>query len=330
MRSYTAILVAVLFALLSGCNCGVPVESSVQDASVPACDPGCQAGFTCEAASLTCVKALREGQVCEKDAEGKPVEGACEQGLACGVVGTLKRCSKDCTSADGARICGAARQCFSRPGGSGSSNGFCGTAAAEGQPCGDIELLKCTGGSLVCINAGGDTLGQCFKVCDPTTADPNPDCAQGQSCADLFPSDPTRGVCLVPAGSFPTKCDYATLAYCGRGEACVRPGDESWGYCHDRCSAPADCTGGLVCATPSTGLEICVAAVARCEGADPSTCAECTATKDEYCGPEDVCVRLTQASTEYLVCKQDCTATKTCAKGACSALTGTDRFACLE
>lgn len=327
-----ALLTACLGAALAmpGCNCGEHTEPATSDASVPTCDPPCGDGLTCEASTLTCVKALHEGQVCEKDAAGNAVEGACVAGLSCGLVGTLKRCSKDCTSTDYQKVCGSARQCFNRPGTTGSSGGFCATAAAEGQSCGDVELLKCVGKDLVCINGGGDTLGQCFKLCDPTSADPNPACATGQSCSDLFPDDPTRGVCLVPVAGYPEKCDYATLAYCGRGEACVRPGDDSWGYCHDRCSAPGDCTGGQVCSSPSTGLNICVAAVARCAGSDPKGCPACAAAQDAYCGPDDICVRLTKDAVEYVVCKQDCTATKTCAAGTCTALTGTARFACLE
>ncbi|MGC4115708.1 MAG: hypothetical protein QM765_14120 [Myxococcales bacterium] len=330
MNARTLLGLALAAGLVfSGCNCGEPVDNPAADASLPKCDPVCGDGQVCEASSLTCVKALHEGQVCEKDATGNTVEGACDTGLVCGLVGTLKRCSKDCTFTDAPKICGSARQCFSRPGGTSSSRGFCATAAAKGQACGDIELLKCVGANLTCINAGGDELGKCFLICDATTPDPNPDCATGESCADLFPDDPTRGACLVPAASYPAKCDYATLTYCGRGEACVRPGEDSWGYCHDRCGTSADCSGGQVCATPSTGLKICVDAVARCDAADPATCAECTADKDEYCGPEDICVRLSGGATEYPVCKQDCTGAKACAKGTCSPLTGTDRSACL-
>jgi len=321
---------------LGGCNCSEPVDELYPDASAVRCELSCDAGSTCVAvtgpgadASLACVPTLREGQVCGEAAGGSPVEGVCESGLSCGPVGALERCSRDCTAADAAEVCGAARQCFARPGGAGGA-GFCGTAAGKGQACGDAELRKCTGSSLVCLNAGGDTLGKCFRLCDSTAADPNPACEAGESCADLFPDDPALGVCVVPVAGYPARCDYATLDYCGRGEAGVRPGEGSWGYCHDRCGTSADCAGGQQCASPSAGLQICVSPVARCDGSDPSACPECAAASDEYCGPGDICVRLAKETVEYLVCKQDCTATKTCARGTCSALTGTDRFACLE
>lgn len=325
-RSSLALLLLAL-GPAAACNCGAvsPNIPGADAGTPPECSPACATGMACDPATLTCVPALLEGALCGTVADGGVVEGVCAPGLSCGPVGSQKRCSKDCSAADAAKICGEARKCFARPGGS-AATGYCGSAATEGQPCADSQLVKCTGDALVCVNAGGETAGRCFHYCDPRVADPNPECAPGTSCANLFPDDPAKGVCVVPVARYPARCDYSTLAFCGRNEACVRPTEEPWGYCHTRCASPSDCTGGESCAQPTTGLSICVAPVARCVGAATAGCAACSAADDRYCGAEDLCVRLGGDT----VCKQDCTGGKACAAGACKPVVGTERSVCLE
>ncbi|MBI5549613.1 MAG: hypothetical protein HY901_37480 [Deltaproteobacteria bacterium] len=321
---------AIALLCLAACNCGSELpDSHGLDAAAPVCPTPCDDGQTCDPASLVCVKALHEGEACGDAPDGGVFEGACLPGFSCGPVGgSARRCSKDCTAHTALEVCGSARKCFARPG-SASSSGYCGTAASEGQPCDDSLLAKCSGNNLTCVSPAGKSAGLCFHYCDPGEADPNPECSANASCADPFPSDPAKGLCVVPPGGYPDKCDYDRMVFCGRHGICVRPTDEPWGYCHLRCEKSEDCAvAGQVCTFPSAGLGICVQAVARCVGSDPSACGTCEAEDDGYCGPDDFCVFVPARSSP--VCKQDCSASRACSAGTCSRVEGTDRYVCLE
>jgi hypothetical protein len=159
-------------------------------------------------------------------------------------------------------------------------------------------------------------------------ADPNPDCAQGQSCADLFPSDPGLGICVTPPGPAPARCDHSKLVFCGRGEQCIRPTTDTWGYCHKKCQKEGDCASGQQCLTPVAGISFCAAPVARCPAGAAATCAKCAAESDAWCANADLCVVIS-AST---VCKPDCAqgGQAACpASTTCTALGASGSSACL-
>jgi len=331
MRSFLLLALGLSALLLPSCHCGsVGPEDDLDSGLPPSC--GCPDAQICGPAG-TCVPALTEGMLCAVSPDGGAVVGACLRDLSCGYVGDgQERCSVDCTSVTEASLCGTGRTCFARPK-SPSTEGYCGTSSGLGATCGAEALAFCSAKDemLLCLSPSGESGGACYLECDPTSPDPNPTCAANASCSQLF-ADQTVGVCVVPVGHYPASCDYAKMGFCARGELCIRPDDtKTAGYCHLTCGKPQDCPAGQTCTSPSVGLSICAAPVARCD-VDPSLapdaggCPRCSPDEDQYCGPEDVCVRM----GDVPVCKQDCTGGgKTCASGTCQKLQGSDRSACL-
>jgi hypothetical protein len=325
MRWLTLLLFA---AALPACNCTGETPDSQHKDSGSSCS--CPDAQTCAPVTGACVAALEEGALCEQAPDGGVAEGACVDGLACGYVGSAKRCSRECTKANEPALCGATRTCLARPNTAGSTSGYCAATSSEGGECDDAKLTKCAGKTLVCLSPASSTAGHCYRYCDSTLSDPNPNCAASASCADLFPGD-TSGVCVVPVGHYPTACDYSTMKFCARTEVCARYSYESpLGFCHLRCEKGADCSGGQECAEPSTGLKICVSPVARCTEYDPARCQGCEPRLDQYCGPADICVTLPGGDGgSVTACKQDCTGGGACAYGLCQPLQGTTRSVCL-
>ncbi|MFN7133377.1 MAG: Dickkopf N-terminal cysteine-rich domain-containing protein, partial [Myxococcales bacterium] len=225
------------------------------------------------------------------------------------------RCARACTASNTAEICGEGFRCYARQGELGATQGVCGKPAAEGEPCDRAAFVYCGSGTSCITPSAERSDGLCFRVCSPRAQ--SADCTEGRVCADPFSSRPETGICVppIPRGE---RCDHAALRFCGPGELCARPGPDSWGMCHRRCAQDSDCTDGESCVEPSAGIRFCAQPVPR-DG-------RCSATLDQYCGRGDICVSIGADN----FCKQDCTASNTCAAGqTCSRLEGSDRKACL-
>lgn len=311
----------LLLVLTAAFACTSPRKDLVE------ADAGCLAcpdGLVCSLDAGSCATALSLAAPCGAPPDGGASEGLCATGLSCVSVGSgVQRCAQSCASQSS---CGQGLACFAQVGASSGAPGYCASQASAGQACDSAALVFCNGDNLTCVTASADqTAGQCFEYCDPRKAEPNPECAAGQSCAGLFPDDPSLGICVAPAGTYPRQCNYASLAFCGNGQLCVRPTTQAYGYCHTRCSKDSDCTDGERCLTPAAGISICVAPVARC-AADDAACPSCGGEQDAYCAPEDLCVSLGQAR----VCKADCTAGEDCpANTACAAVGASGSSVCL-
>lgn len=297
---------ALLLMLAAALGCA---SASQTPSGADARCPACLDGTVCNSDAGTCATALPVAAACGALPDGGAIEGLCAEGLSCvSVGGGAQRCARDCTSQSG---CTEGRTCYARVGAPSGTPGYCASRARVGEPCDAAALVFCGGDNLTCVAPAVDqTAGKCFKYCDPRTPDPNPECLSGQSCADLFPGDPARGICVVPPGGYPSQCNHSLLAFCGRRQLCVRPTVQDYGYCHDRCSGDQNCTESERCLTPVQGLSFCVTPVARCAG-EPSACPRCGGEEDRYCAPEDLCVSLGQAR----VCKTDCTQRQACPAG---------------
>jgi len=292
-------MVWILFLVMLAGAFGCVAPSSTP----PATDagwPACAEGTVHDPSSGACVTALPLAANCGTLPDGGVVDGRCAGGLSCVDVGAaVGRCAKDCTAKDG---CSEGRTCYARAGSTSGIPGFCGSAVGVGEHCDASALIFCSGDNLTCIApSAGETAGKCVKYCDPRIADPNPECAQGESCADPFPDDPSLGVCVVPAGAYPSQCNHSLLVFCGNGDLCVRPWAGPDGHCHKRCTQDANCGSGQQCLSPIPGVSFCAAPVERCPKGD--ACASCAAEEDHYCGRADLCVDFGQQGTG---CKADC------------------------
>ena len=305
------ILLSTLVGII-GCTT-VPSEHAVIDAGCSSCE-GAQG---CDADSGACATLLPVAAACGTLPDGGEVEGRCAAGLSCGSVGAaVARCTKDCTANEG---CTEGRTCLARTVAGAPS--FCGALARLGERCDAASLIFCSGRAECVAPSTDETLGKCFGNCDAI----NPDCAPGESCADLFPDNPTLGICVTPAGAHPNKCDHSQLVFCGRGELCVRPTAAMWGYCHPRCTVDKDCGSGRQCLSPVSGISFCVAPVALCANQDAGLCETCAGDQDRFCAKADLCVRLDTVT----VCKVDCSATGQCEAGTCKPLGTSGSSACL-
>jgi hypothetical protein len=297
------------------------LEVGGADAGIGARCAACPEGKVCDPGEGICVNALPVAAACGALPDGGAVEGLCAAGLSCvDVGGGAQRCARDCSEKEG---CTEGRTCYARVGAQAGPFGFCASQARAGELCDATALVFCGGDNLTCVAPSvGKTAGRCFKYCDPRTPDPNPECTAGESCADVFQEDPARGICVAPAGTYPKQCNHASFAFCGRGQTCVRPTAQPFGYCHPRCAA-GSCPPGERCLAP--GVSFCAAPVARCEPGG-SACSRCAAEEDRYCAPEDFCVLLGQAR----VCKADCSVGQACPEGTeCKLLGSSGSSICL-
>ncbi|MFN7131849.1 MAG: hypothetical protein ACK4N5_07195 [Myxococcales bacterium] len=251
------IVLLAAVGLLTACGVELPQPPGTPDASAPECavpcvEVCCEAGETCDPATLTCAPACVPncaGRACGDDGCGGSC-GRCAQGLTCEAGGCV--CRPDCSG----RSCG-----------DDGCGGSCGTCA---------EATSCQAGACVaCVrDCRGRACGYdgCGGLCGA--------CEAGHLCRE------ENGSC-APCTDDASCAGHSAGPFCigGRCTACRTDGDCAKGRCDPALARCVECgSDGHCAATPSTPYCLDMRCVpCRADEHCPATEPECGASG--VCGP---------------------------------------------